>query len=330
MFLLSVLLIPIGLVIDLLAASAIIAGWPVSANLVVLLIAHLIGAGLVALGVYFALPRIYRAPTVGALAYIALSAVLAPVLGPLGLTLAMLGGLYLPYREKPRQWDTLEIPDLPFQPVPVEPNDVFLRDGLSSVLMHFDDRNRRQQAIAACRHLPRRQAVPILRSALGDSADEVRLLAYAMLNSIERDLERQIATVQDTIAAGGDPDGELHEEKAQLFWEFSYLQLARGSVEELMLTKARDAIDIAIERQATAQRWLLRARICLELAETDATEEALTRAEQLGLEEDDSAPRWAELAFRRGHFDAVAPALRRMSEKATSNPVMRPVVEYWL
>lgn len=330
MRLFSLILIPIGLVIELLVVWAFLAGWASSFGFLAVVLAHLLATAIMVLGLFIALPVAYRSPRGGALAFLASSAVFVPLLGPVGLLLGMLPGLYYAYREPPKEWDTLEIPDLPFQPVEVDPNDVFMRDGLSAVLLHFDDRNRRQQAILACRHLPRREAVPILRSGLGDSADEVRLLAYAMINSIERDLESQLNTVRDSIASRGDLKGELHEERAQLFWEFSYLQLARGSVEELMLTKALAAVDTALERQSSAQRWLLRARICLELTQYDDTEAALNNAETLGLEADDSAPRWAELAYQRGQFERVAPALERMSPRAGDNPVMRPVLEYWL
>ena len=330
MRLLSLIFIPLGLLIELFAVWVFVAGWHEPVGLITILFVQLIGCAVLIVGVYLALPPNYRRPVGGGFAFLATATVFAPALGALGLVLGMLPGLYFAYREKPKEWDTLAIPDLPFQPVTVNPNDVFMRDGLASVLMHFDDRNRRQQAILACRHLPRRDAVPILRSGLSDSADEVRLLAYAMLNSIERDLESQLNTVRDAILADGDEDGELHEERAMLFWEFSYLQLAKGSVEELMLTKARDAIDTAIEAQATAQRWLLRARICLELGHYDDAESALRHSERLGLSADDAAPRWAELAFCRRDYQDVAPALKRMSPRAANNPVMRPVMEYWL
>jgi hypothetical protein len=330
MRLLSLIFIPVGLLIELLAAWAFIAGWHAPLGLITILFAHLIGCAVLIVGLYLALPPTYRRPVGGGFAFLATASVFAPPLGAIGLVLGMIPGLYFAYREKPKEWDSLAIPDLPFQPVTVDANDVFMRDGLASVLTHFDDRNRRQQAILACRHLPRRDAVPILRSGLSDSADEVRLLAYAMLNSIERDIEGQLNAVRDAIAEHGDPDGELHEERALLFWEFSYLQLAKGSVEELMLTKSRDAVDTALESQPTAQRWLLRARICMELRDYDAAESALRHAEHLGLSADDAAPRWAELAFSRGDYEDVAPALQRMSARAANNPVMRPVMEYWL
>lgn len=330
MRLLSLIFTPIGLLIELLAVWAFIAGWHAPVALITLLLVHLLGCAVLIVGLYLALPPVYKRPVGGGFLFLATASVFAPPLGAIGLVLAMLPGLYFAYREKPQEWDALAIPDLPFQPVTVDPDDVFMRDGLASVLTHFDDRNRRQQAIMACRHLPRRDAVPILRSALSDKADEVRLLAYAMLNSIERDLESQLNAVRDAIAAGGDANGELHEERALLFWEFSYLQLAKGSVEELMLTKSRDAVDTALEHEASAQRWLLRARISMALKENDAAESALRHAEQLGLSPDDAAPRWAELAFKRGDYADVAPALQRMSARGANNPVMRPLMEYWL
>lgn len=330
MWLLSIIITLVGLALETIAALAVIghvgdSHWLLAAGGL-----HVLAAAALMVGVCGVLPVAYRLPRSGALIFLGSSALFMPIVGPLGLVTFMLAGLYLDYEERPQEWDVLAMPDLPFQPVAVQPDDVFLRDGLASVLSHFDDRNRRQQAIMACRHLPQRQAVPILRKGLADSADEVRLLAYAMLNSIECDLEAQLGRVERLIQSQGDADGELHEERATLYWEYSYLTLSSGSVEAILLGKATTALNVALAARETAHRWLLRARICLVLNDFDAAELALQQAEAYGLDSDDAAPRWAELAYRRRDFAAVAPALRRMTRKAGLNPTMRPVLEFWL
>lgn len=330
MRLFSAILTAAGLALEAMAAYALIVHAGSASGLALAAGVHVLASAVLMLGVYGLLPAAYRLPCSGALAFLGSSALFIPVVGPLGLITFMLAGLYYDYQEQPQAWDTLAMPDLPFQPVAIDPDDVFLRDGLASVLAHFDDRNRRQRAIMACRHLPQRQAVPILRKGLADAADEVRLLAYAMLNSIERDLEAQLGQVERLIQSQGDADGELHEERASLYWEYSYLTLVAGSVEAVLLGKALEALDVAIGARETAQRWLLRARICLVLSDYDAAEAALNRAEAGGLDADDAAPRWAELAYRRRDFSAVAPALRRMTPKASLNPTLRPVLEFWL
>jgi|GEM_PF-1210199 len=329
MALTSLPLIGIGLAIELLAAWLFITGIPMAIGLVVAALAHGVAVSILTPGVFLALPARYRVPVAGAIAYIALSALLAPVLAPFGLVLAVLGGLHRPRREESKDWEALAMPELPFQPIEMDPNDVFFREGLLSVLEHFDDRNRRQQAISVCRNLPNRQAVPILRSALDDPADEIRLSAYATLNTIEGNLEHQLIQIQEAIEEG-DTDGELHEEAAKLYWEFSYLNLASRSIETLILGKAISTLDIALQRRPTAQRYLLHARAYLALKCYDEAESALRNAEVLGIDADDSAPWWAELAFQRGRFNEVASSLRRISAEAGGSPVMRPVLEYWL
>ncbi|GAL03027.1 extracellular matrix protein PelE [Photobacterium aphoticum] len=65
--------------------------------------------------------------------------------------------------------------------------------------MHNTDPERRALAVTAIRQLPRQHAVPLLQLALKDLTDDVRLLAYASLESIETQINESIALFKNNM-----------------------------------------------------------------------------------------------------------------------------------
>ncbi|CAM3869728.1 HEAT repeat domain-containing protein [Vreelandella rituensis] len=294
----------------------------------VALILHGLATSLLTPGIYFLLPERYRYPKPGALAFIGSSILFLPGLGVLGMLVALLPGLYLARIRRASEWAPLERPDLPFRPVlSAAPESAVMRDGLAAVLAHFDDPRQRQDAITACRHLPHRQAIPLLQQGLTDVNDEVRLLAYAMLNTTERELDSRIQEME--AASVADSHGHRSEALAELYWDYGYLGLAQGSTVKHLLDCALEHIDQAIACRPTAQRWLLRGRICRKQGHYDAAQVAFDHCERLGLSDDDLAPQRAELAFLRRRFAEVSVELRRLSKDAATQPPLGSIVEYW-
>lgn len=293
----------------------------------VALASHVVATICLAFTLYSWLPARHR--TVAGLGVIAVTVFCLSLLGALGLGIAVLPALHWPREEDATPWQNLPMPELPSQPVDIDTQDVFLRDGLSSVLSHFDDTSRRQHAIIACAHLPNRQAVPLLQQGLGDPDDEVRLLAFSKLDAIESDLEQQLTAASERAESLPDQYGRYHERVATVAWEFSFLGLVHDSVEQILLTRAIASVTEAIQRRSSVQRWFLKARCYIALDRLAEAEEALNKAERLGLGRDNAAPRRAEIAFRRGSFDAIPGWLNMMSADARRAPVMQSVVAYW-
>ncbi|GEK73161.1 MULTISPECIES: HEAT repeat domain-containing protein [Halomonas] len=291
---------------------------------------HLMASLLLAIGLWQGLPRGISHPATGTLAFLLASLIMLPGIGALGIVLGVLPALHGARRTRPAAWRPLPLPDLPFRAVPLlAANDPALRDGLGSVLSGAGAPQQRQQAILACRHLPRRQAVPLLRQGLMDAADDVRLLAYSMLNAIERELDSRLLALTRTIEHGDDPTGRRAEAISTLYWEYAYLGLAQGSTLRYLLEQALAFIDQALDHQATAQRWLQRGRLCAMLGDVAGAERAFAHCEHLGMDDDDLAPRRAELAFQQRRFPEVRRQLARLSAAAAGDPTLHPVASFW-
>ncbi|MFO6383442.1 HEAT repeat domain-containing protein, partial [Pseudomonas aeruginosa] len=81
---------------------------------------------------------------------------------------------------------------LPFRPKEKRLDMMFSDGGLQDVLRHAPDPNQRLTAIFATRRMPGKEAIPILKLALRDPADDVRLLAYSMLDQKESRINQRI------------------------------------------------------------------------------------------------------------------------------------------
>ena len=278
---------------------------------------HAAGSVLLAEGLRRALPLHYQQPVLGGLVVLFLMLFLLPGIAFVGLLLAVVPALYLAAPARARAWQTLDLPSLPYRPLtPPKADSIAMREGLTSVLSFSDSPVARQEAILACRHLPPRQAIGLLRLGLADPTDDVRLLAYSMLSGFERDLDERI---------------QRHhaEALAMLNWEYDYLHLAQGSTAHFYLTQALSEIDTAIRLANSAHRQLLRGRLCLALKAFDSAEAAFTQCALLGMHDDDLASYRAELAFQTRRYHDMQEQLARLSPSAAQHPVLHPLMEYW-
>ncbi|MGM0521582.1 MAG: HEAT repeat domain-containing protein [Pseudomonadota bacterium] len=291
---------------------------------------HGVGSALLAEGLRRTLPAPYQNPVLGVLVFFCLLLFVLPVVGFLGLAFGLVPALYRAVPQRELHWQPIDFPSLPYQPLaPPRADSVAMREGLTSVLSYSDNSLQRQEAILACRHLPRRQAVSLLRQGLTDPTDDVRLLAYSMLSGIERDLDEQIQSLSAARQDKGDPFGHHAEALAMLHWEYDYLKLAQGSTARFLLNQALDYLDQAIHCADSAHRQLLRGRLCLALDDAQGAETAFSQCQRLGMHDDDLAPYRAELAFQTRQYASLHAQLAQLSPAAREQPILHPLLEYW-
>ncbi|MCG5258858.1 lipopolysaccharide N-acetylglucosaminyl transferase [Cupriavidus gilardii] len=216
---------------------------------------------------------------------------------------------------------------------------------------------RRLSALGALQAMPARSTSPLLRALLDDSIDDVRLLAYGMLDAAEQRLTRQILQAQDCLHALGD-DGDpasraaVHEHLAQLHWELVYQNLAQGDVRSHTLEQADRHAEAALQALSQAPGattlylraadgsgvaspvaglWQLRGRLALARRDPAAARAALQRATALGFPRERALPLLAEAAYLEGDFAAVGAAMRSLRQAASlpALPQLQPLLRYW-
>ena len=254
-----------------------------------------------------------------------------PILGALGVLISIFPALRLPRGHDAQAWQAQGVPALPFRPLEQRQSLMFGDGGLQDVLHHASDPERRLAALLATRRMPGRDAVPILKLALRDPADDVRLLAYSMLDQKESRINQRIETALRQLE-DADPQqrGALHAAVARSYWELAYLGLAQGGVLDHVLEQAAKHTGLALAAAEDAELHLLGARIALEQGNLEMAREQLQKAQAAGIDAAKLVPFRAEVAFLGGEYKDIPGLLSSLPDEALRRPPFAELARYWV
>lgn len=189
----------------------------------------------------------------------------------------------------------------------------------------------RTAAMAAIRSLPTHVTGTLLSDLLSDSSEEIRLLAYGIVDGAERAVMQQIfaANTRLTDATTKKERSEAHGQLAELYWELIYQNLVQGAVRQFTLDRVADHAREALGEKGTdATMWYLLGRCALLKEKPDEAQACFERARDEHFPADRLAPWLAEAAYLRGQYDQLSAMLNPL-DKGTMPPMLQPVVSYW-
>ena len=181
-------LFSLGVMLEASSWSSLWVDLPPGQAFVLYVIAHGMASGMLCAGVWMLLPARYRQPMPWSPLFLFSLVFFIPVVGALGVACVIFPALYWPRPREQQAWQALGIPKLPFRSQPLH-SPMFRDGGLQDVLRHAPDPDLRLSALLSTRRMPGRDAIPILKLALADPSDDVRLLAYSMLDKQENDIK---------------------------------------------------------------------------------------------------------------------------------------------
>ncbi|ARU90566.1 transporter [Pseudomonas sp. M30-35] len=293
--------------------------------------AHGLASLMLSAGVWVLLPRRYKLPLPWSPMLLFSLAFFIPILGTLGVILSVFPALYLPRKQKPQVWHSMGVPELPFRAQELGRDLMFSDGGLQDVLRHAPSPERRTMALMATRRMNGKDSIPILKLALRDPADDVRLLAYSMLDQQESQINQRIEkTLNQLQNASETQHAALHSTLARWYWELAYMGLAQGSVLEHVLNQAREHVERALSLGAGDDMHLLAARIAMEQGLLVEARSHLLAAKAAGLAQEKIAPFEAEIAFIQGRYADVPVHLSQLSSEALKRPPFGALARYWL
>ena len=215
----------------------------------------------------------------------AVTAIFLPVVGPIGLALLVraVGRGARAAGAAPPPTIT-ELPALPAAP-PDTAGETLGIGAIAARLRFAPDSDSRVRAVLATRRLDGARAVPLLREALRDRQEDVRLLAYALLDDRERQADATVRGLIAALAAAPPPQAAaLHDRLANAYWEMCYQELVAGELESFALARVVEHLDAASAAGgATAARWLLRARVLLRRGDAGGARAALDESRRAGM-----------------------------------------------
>ena len=312
------------------------ASWAIAAAIVF----HSISSYFLAWGFWQLLPRRYKLPARRTLSFLFVLLWILPAAGALGVLWSIVSALKQPRGRAFQGARIVRLPELPFAPPVIYETPPYSQGALRQIV-HFAARPlKRLKAVMATRHMAPRDAMAVWSKATRDPVDDVRLLAYAMLDNSEKKLADRILALTEALPET--PVGrrnDSHMTIAALCWELVYHRLVQGAVRQHWLETARRHMEVvlmpaahasgngsatfadvampsaaesrdapttpAVSEAADADSWMLYGRILLEADDVAQAEQAFARARRAGMGEHKIAPWLAEIAFRERKFEAV-------------------------
>ncbi|MGF6770722.1 hypothetical protein P3T18_003201 [Paraburkholderia sp. GAS199] len=193
----------------------------------------------------------------------------------------------------------------------------------------------RMTALLAMQSMPARTVSPLLQGMLADPLDDIRLLAYGILDNREKLLTQQILQQRPRL------DRKLHPELndadrrrankrlAELYSELIYEHLVTGDVYRNAADQADGYAAAALAADPDdASLWRLRGRLALDRRDLDAADTMLQRAIDCGFPRERMLPYLAEAAYLRRNFARVRRLLGEIDRRSGSS-TMHAVLSFW-
>ena len=238
------------------------------------------------------------------LVFFYLMCLLIPLVSGVGLLLSLTINCYFSKSYLSEVSTIVKMPELPDELLQTMQLSSYKGGSLLGVLEASPLDNQRIKAVLKTRQMIDKEAIPILKKALLDPVDEVRLLAYSMLDKKEKKLDRLITTqLQALENKPSEKHIAEHLSLAEAYWELSYLGLVQGQAQTHILQDAYMHIQKVVQHRATdADAYFLQARIALALNLYDVAEDSLDQALKFEVNSIKARSYQEELAFVSRHF----------------------------
>ena len=291
---------------------------------------HAGASALIALAATRLLPTRYRQQQLAATVYFFSGCFFVPVLGFLALMLTIAVGNFLPRLARQLPISQVPVPVFSWQPGRA-PSSL----GEGGIRIRLEDEKAptesRLSALLAAQALPTRVASPLLRQLLGDAVDDIRLVAYGILDSHEKQLNTRIHEEQRRLA--GELSGKSRqvalEHLAELYWELIYQGLVQGDLADHAAAESSRYLTEAMTLAPNnAGLWGLQGKLAQHGKDFVTARSAFMRAVALGLPKSRALPYLAEIAFLQRDFATVRNLLDEM--RAGQVPAkLEPLIEFW-
>ena len=299
-------------------------------NLSVYFVLHAAASLTLALLLQRTLPERYRLPEWPVFGLLFSFAFFIPLLGIAGMLVALLITALRPRSAADRPFEKVSTPE--FVLSIREPGAQIRISSLKSMLLDPNvPAELRLRSLNALQNMPTRAAAPTLRRLLGDPLDELRLIAYGMLDQKEKRINGEIQSERRKLLETPSPDARMKvlRRLVELNWELVYSDLVQGDVRSFHLEQVAE---YAGEALALADNdpglWFLRGRGLQAAGRLDEAREAYSRALASGLPEGRVLAYLAEIAFEQRDFDTLRAHLAKIAQSQPA-PVLVPLIRFW-
>jgi hypothetical protein len=212
-----------------------------------------------------------------------------------------------PKQAAPPRWRHIATRPLAEVPAPHHLGGITAAD-VTGILSGCGKPERRKKAVMSLSRFSNEVSIPLLRTALQDPEDDVRLLAFAILDRKQKYMDEKIALGR--VLRESSENLAAHRLLAVYYWEQAYLGLAQPDFIDYLLACSLEHLDGALsENRQDAGLLLLLARILIRQGELSRGRRALLQARRFGIRDQTLRPYFDEIAFResrRSYLDEIA------------------------
>lgn len=295
------------------------------------LVLHGASSVLFALAISLVIPGRYRRPRRWLLVYLAAFNFFMPAAGLLCTLAALAAGILWPKIDEKSKFDTASSPL--FVTAGKREGSGFrgtrVRAQLRNQNVPLDER---LNALVAIQNAPTRNSGEALRNLLTDKSDDIRLLAYGILDGKEKKIAQRIAEARGQLDHVDEvqPRAVLHKQIAELYQELVYQNLVQGDLMRYACDQMRDHTQMALMlNPAETGLWFMLVRLELMTGNVAAAETALQLAGRNGFPRARLLPYLAELSFLKKDYAAVRALFREISFDASVSAAPQ-LHRYWM
>lgn len=291
---------------------------------------QILAALMMALFVLSVLPRHYSKPLASAFMHIFVICLFLPVVGHLVFLSMILMALVFPAVTKLA--DSVLVGNPKFATYLVSrvnhSGGAYLRARLTNRLGSTEDR---MAAMVAVQSLPSHITDGMLRLLLADPNEEIRLLAYGIVDGAEKAIMKRIFFAQTKLNDAVTLSEKTHaySRLAELYWELIYQHLVEGEMHRYTLEKVVHYAGAALEHNnKNAAMWYLLGRCALLEKKPEEAQRFLRNAQLHRFPNDRLLPWLAEASFLQREYRSIAKILTPLGSN-TAPPLLQPSVRYW-
>ncbi|NNM59039.1 MAG: hypothetical protein HKM04_04425 [Legionellales bacterium] len=195
-----------------------------------------------------------------------------------------------------------------------------------NVLLH-----RRIEALASAASMNYASKNEILRGLLPETTDEIRLLAFQLLETQEKAISKKINWV-NKLVKHAKTNSELHNGYkiiAQLYYELVYQNLVQPELRDSILATAFEYVQKALKTDIKDPiAWALQGKIQLKQQDYEGAESSLLHAMELCAQPRETVPYIAEMHFKKREF-LVIPKFFEEHPSLSDLPRVGTVARFW-
>ncbi|MDQ8036248.1 MAG: hypothetical protein REI12_02425 [Pedobacter sp.] len=282
-------------------------------------------------GAWLLLPAQYRQPRSLVLGLLFSLCFFIPVLGLLGFFIGVLFAHWWPYLRRDQPYGAVAVPQYEMAKKSTEENRLRIGQVRSQLASAEAPLELRMKALMAIEHVSPRHASSVLRDALSDQADDLRLLAYGMLESKEKKIAARIQQALEDLSVATERAAlyAANKQLAELYWELVYQGLAQGDMRQYALEQVRKYSAEALRHHVRdSGLWVISGRMRMLTGDYGGALGSFSTAMVMGLPQSRAEPYLAELAFLQKKYPEVRERMQRIRGESRSQQ-MALLTDFW-